>query len=86
MPDGSSRTISLSGQQTQAVRSVRSWLRQEAGRQPFFYLAGYAGSGKTTIIPDLIDACGLDAERQVAFCAPTGKAALVMGRKLRAAG
>ena len=86
MPDGSSRNISLSDQQAQAIGSVRSWLRMGSRLRPFFYLAGYAGSGKTTIIPDLIDACGLDGEHQVAFCAPTGKAALVMGRKLRAAG
>ncbi len=85
MPDGISLIRSLSDQQHQAVRAVRAWLHGGAGRLPFFYLAGYAGSGKTTIIPDAIDACGLDAA-QVAFCAPTGKAALVMQRKLRAAG
>lgn len=86
MPDGTLPLVRLSDQQAQAVRAVRSWLHSGAGRWPFFYLAGYAGSGKTTIIPEIIDACGLDAGSQVAFCAPTGKAALVLGRKLRAAG
>ncbi len=86
MPDGMTRAVCLSQQQGQAVFAARDWFRTGFGRSPFFYLAGYAGSGKSTIIPNLIDACGLDAEHDVAFCAPTGKAALVMGRKLRAAG
>ncbi len=51
-----------------------------------FFFGGYAGTGKTTVVPALIESFGLDPEREVAFCAPTGKAAKVMGDKLRAFG
>jgi exodeoxyribonuclease-5 len=47
-------------------------------------LGGYAGSGKSTLIPLL--AANLGAYHRTAFCAFTGKAANVMKRKLRAAG
>ncbi len=51
-----------------------------------FFLGGFAGTGKSTILPGIIERCGLDPISDVAFCAPTGKAAKVMGRKLRDAG
>ena len=51
-----------------------------------FFLGGFAGTGKSTILPGIIERCGLDPITDVAFCAPTGKAAKVMGRKLRDAG
>lgn len=77
--------ISLSLQQGQAVYEVAAWISEGPSRAPSFYLGGFAGTGKTTIIPNLIDAAGFDAD-QVGFCAPTGKAALVLQRKLQAAG
>lgn len=56
------------------------------GKGQDFFFGGYAGTGKTTVLPAVIEDFGLDPERQVAFCAPTGKAAKVMGEKLRAFG
>jgi len=69
--------------QADAVRKVSRWFGDRS--KPFFYLAGYAGTGKSTILPDIIDQCGLTPS-QVAFCAPTGKAAKVMMQKFKAQG
>ena len=73
----------LSMHQEGAVNAVRDWF--DEFYQPFFYLGGYAGTGKSTILPMIIDALGLSVS-DIAFCAPTGKAAKVMGEKLRAFG
>ncbi|WP_410971629.1 hypothetical protein, partial [Salmonella sp. SAL4437] len=39
----------------------------------------------STILPDILEATGLQPH-EIAFCAPTGTAAKVMGEKLRAQG
>jgi len=57
---------------------------QLAPGQDFFF-GGFAGTGKSTILPHMIEKFGLDAT-DVSFCAPTGKAAKVMGNKLKAEG
>jgi exodeoxyribonuclease-5 len=67
--------MNLSDQQSQAAMAVQSWLRDRSAPQ-FFYLAGYAGSGKTTIARRLAQDVG-----SVAFAAFTGKAALVLQSK-----
>lgn len=76
--------ITLSDLQDRGSNDISKWFRDtipnEIGQK--FYLAGYAGTGKTSIIPSIIDRCGLDY-RHVAFCAPTGKAAKVITGKLR---
>lgn len=46
-----------------------------------FFMGGYAGTGKSTVLPYCIEKFGLSFS-QVAFCAPTGKAAKVMTTKL----
>jgi exodeoxyribonuclease V len=48
-------------------------------------LFGYAGTGKTTIASTVVEEAGLDMYR-VQFAAPTGKAAAVLARKLKAYG
>lgn len=70
--------------QAKAIKSIADWHRGNIlfGAEPF-YLAGYAGSGKTSILPHIIEECGLSPS-DVTFCAPTGKAAKVMTKKLRA--
>lgn len=55
------------------------------GKGQDFFFGGFAGTGKTTVLPAVIESFGLTPE-QVAFCAPTGKAAKVMGEKLKAFG
>lgn len=77
--------VSLSPQQGDAVRKIKSWYKEGTALQQVFVLCGFAGTGKSTILPDILDATGLSPE-QVAFCAPTGKAAKVMGVKLKAQG
>ena len=41
-------TFTPSDLQAQAIRAIAAWYRDPRGPQ-VFYLAGYAGSGKTTI-------------------------------------
>lgn len=70
--------IELSPAQESARSAVRTWLRdwRPGSSQPFFYLAGYAGTGKTTIARVLAEDIG-----SVCFAAYTGKAAHVMRTK-----
>lgn len=57
------------------MRAVSTWLNDPAGKQTF-YLAGYAGTGKTTLARHLAQDIGT-----VCFAAFTGKAALVLRTK-----
>ena len=59
-----------SPKQQQALDSVGDWLKNKD--KPFYYLAGYAGTGKTTLARHLAQ------DLKTAFGAYTGKAALVM--------
>jgi exodeoxyribonuclease-5 len=70
--------------QNKAIHNICDWYNRSliSFAKNHFYLAGYAGSGKSTVLPFIIDNLGLDI-RDVAFCAPTGKAAKVMTKKLR---
>jgi exodeoxyribonuclease-5 len=67
--------MKLAPQQSQAALAVKAWLA-DPQRKPFFYLAGYAGTGKTTIAKELAN----DVET-VLYAAFTGKAALVLETK-----
>ena len=65
--------------QETALDMLSDWL--DDTRQ-IFYMGGYAGTGKTTItglVGELLEDSGLD----VAYMAPTNKAALVLSGKLR---
>ena len=75
----------LSQQQGQAVKKITNWFKTDTAIMQVFVLAGFAGTGKSTILPDILNDLGLNVA-EVAFCAPTGKAAKVMGEKLRAQG
>lgn len=75
--------IILSDMQTKGANQVKNWYRSAVhGDFEKFTLAGYAGSGKTSILPYIIDHCGLNWQ-DVTFCAPTGKAAKVLSGKLQ---
>ena len=66
--------MKFSPQQDHALTAVSTWLR---GRDhPFFYLAGYAGTGKTTLAKHFAEGAG-----NVLFASFTGKAASVMRSK-----
>lgn len=65
--------MQFSPQQEKALAEMASWFRTgNHKQQPFFYLAGYAGTGKTTLARYLTE--GIDGD--VLFAAYTGKAAL----------
>lgn len=61
--------------QQNAIATVAAWLRIR--HAPFFYLAGYAGSGKTTLARHIASL----QDGKVAYGAFTGKAAKVMRQK-----
>lgn len=66
----------LSPQQDAAIKDVGAWLKDPFGRQ-WFYLAGYAGTGKTFLAQHFAE----QVSGRVIYGAFTGKAALVMRSK-----
>jgi exodeoxyribonuclease-5 len=67
--------ITLSKQQSVVLDAISRWLK--SGEDQFFYLAGYAGTGKTTLarrIEEMVDG-------RVMYMAYTGKAALAMKQR-----
>lgn len=70
----------LSAQQETAVKEIVHSIKDG---QPLTTLTGYAGSGKSTILPFILETLGYDPDK-VTFCAPTGKASKVMRSKLKA--
>lgn len=77
--------MQLSEEQAKAARRVVKWWNEESESDPVCEFAGFAGTGKSTVLPFIIDDMGVQAS-DIAFMAPTGKAAKVMGTKLRAQG
>lgn len=68
--------MNWSPSQSKALDAIAAWLRNP-GRKPTFYLAGLAGSGKSTILKHALP----EMKGKICYAAPTGKAALVMQRK-----
>lgn len=68
--------MKFSPKQAKALDKIAAWLADPNGK-PTFYLAGAAGSGKSTITKHAVEG----VRGRVVYCAPTGKAALVMRRK-----
>lgn len=64
-------------QQRKAIKAIKKWFKNDSSAQPFFYLGGLAGCGKTSIAKFIAEDIGGD----VLFAAYTGKAALVMRSK-----
>lgn len=67
--------MNWSPQQDAALAAIKAWF-DGGGQQPF-YLAGYAGTGKTTLAKEVLNLCTPNA----LFAAFTGKAALVLAQK-----
>ena len=61
-------------QQENAIYAIKDWLETKHSRKPWFYLAGFAGTGKTTIAKRIAELVNGDA----LYAAFTGKAALRM--------
>lgn len=70
-----STTLEWSLQQQAALRSVQAWL--DDSTKQVYYLAGFAGTGKTTLARHLATGVG----GMVLFAAYTGKAAYVLRQK-----
>ncbi len=68
--------IELTTEQQAAVRAIERWWRDPHGSQ-VFCVAGYAGTGKSTVVNHVIAELGVSRSR-TAFLAYTGKAALVL--------
>jgi exodeoxyribonuclease-5 len=68
--------VKFSPTQASALDKIAAWL-DDPNAKPTFYLAGPAGSGKSTITKHAV----ADVRGRIVYCAPTGKAALVMRRK-----
>ncbi|MCY8318280.1 ATP-dependent RecD-like DNA helicase [Bacillus vallismortis] len=70
--------ISLSRTQEQAVESIEKWFKGK--QKQTYFLSGYAGTGKTTLVNYVIEKLGIKLD-EVAFACYTGKAALVVTQK-----
>lgn len=49
-------------------------------REPYTYIAGFAGTGKSTLVQYIIEELNI-SENDIAYCAYTGKASLVLQQK-----
>jgi len=69
-------SVTLTPNQERALDAIRAWVR-DPDAKPFFVMGGFAGTGKSTILDNLVgDFVDLR------FCAPTGKAVSVLRSKL----
>lgn len=71
-------SIKLTQEQENAIKTFKEWFN--SNKRGYFSLLGCAGTGKSSLIPYLIDSLKLKSY-QVAVCSYTGKAALVLKRK-----
>ena len=69
--------ITLNDQQELAIKTVRDKIKSG---QKIITIAGFAGTGKTTLVNYIIESLGYTIE-DVAFAAFTGKASLVLQQK-----
>jgi exodeoxyribonuclease V len=69
----------LSEDQHEAASSIMTWLDRGTDTKQTLTFAGYAGTGKTTVISVL----ARQLPQPLAFCAYTGKASSVLARKLK---
>jgi hypothetical protein len=74
-------SLSLTDDQASAISAAVSWYKNRRKIQQVFEINGLAGTGKTSIIPYIIDDLGLDPQSDVVFGTYTGKAASVLRKK-----
>lgn len=73
--------ITPTDEQWKAIKKVVAWYKGGVNTPLVFYLAGYAGTGKSTIAKFVIDELATQAGFNVATAAFTGKAANVLRQK-----
>lgn len=71
-------SIELTEKQAEGLRVAVERFQE---RKPWTCIAGYAGSGKSTLIKFIISALGVNPETEVCYVAFTGKAATVLQQK-----
>jgi exodeoxyribonuclease-5 len=76
LADAGSSSIEWSPQQLTALARIKHWYLTSAAQ--VFYLAGYAGTGKTTLAREIKNLLGISV---VEYASLTGKAASVMAAK-----
>lgn len=69
--------IEFTPKQQKAIKEAHKWYNKES--KQVFTIAGYAGSGKTTLVNALVDELGIINNTR--FATFTGKASLVLNRK-----
>ena len=69
--------ITLTKLQDEAIQIVKQKIKE---KQKIITIAGYAGTGKTTLVNYIIESLGYN-QKEVAFAAFTGKASLVLQQK-----
>lgn len=67
----------LTTEQAQALKAIKAWIDDKGKWE--FRLGGFAGTGKTFLIQHLIN----EHYPNALCCAPTGKAALVLSKKIK---
>jgi exodeoxyribonuclease-5 len=72
--------VNLTPEQSTAKDKIAAWMRNRS-EDWLFYLGGFAGTGKTTLIQNIIN----DLDKAPICLAPTGKAASVLQKKLTTA-
>lgn len=72
--------IVLSPMQEQAVESIENWFADK--KRQIFHLAGFAGTGKSTLVDYVINKLGIKLSK-VAFACYTGKASLNLTQKAK---
>jgi exodeoxyribonuclease V len=70
--------MQLSQEQTAALDAIARWRSDSLGKQEFL-LAGFAGTGKTTLLQHFVNG----QSNQILCLTPTGKAASVLQKKLK---
>lgn len=75
--------IELSPDQAAARDSVLDWTQNP--KPQTLTLGGYAGAGKTTLVAEIVATLRARRRTRIAFCCFTGKAALVLRKKLERA-
>lgn len=71
--------ITLTKGQLKAKNKLKKWYKNKD--EQVFKIAGYAGTGKTTIVFDLINELGLDPRKEVLFATYVGKATLPLRKQ-----
>jgi len=80
--DANVKAVDFNEDQKAAIEAVVAWFRgwhDRKHRKQSFFLAGFAGTGKTSVAQEIAERCG--GQLKVAFIAPTGKAASRLRQK-----